>query len=125
MPSRPKFSIAAYTAGSSGRPSKFRNEPTVVDGITFASKAEARRYGWLKIAERAGEIEQLECQPRFQLRVDGVLICTYVADFRYVDRRTGLPVVEDVKSAPTRTPVYRIKAKLLKALHGITIVEVA
>lgn len=97
----------------------------MVDGLKFASKAEARRYGWLKIAERAGEIEKLECQPRFPLRVDGELICTYVADFRYVDRRTGLPVVEDVKSDPTRTPVYRIKAKLLKALHGITIVEVA
>jgi len=116
--------FAALTRGSKRPTSKFGNEPTVVDGLRFASKAEARRYGWLKIAQMAGEISELECQPRFPLRVDGALICTYVADFRYRDR-AGSVVVEDVKSDPTRTPVYRIKIKLLKALHGVDIVEVA
>jgi hypothetical protein len=104
---------------------KFGNQPTVVDGMRFASKAEAQRYAWLKLAQAAGEIEGLECQPRFPLKVEGQLICTYVADFRYREVRTGRVVVEDVKSAPTRTPVYRLKAKLLAALHGIEIVEVA
>ena len=35
-----------------------------VDGITFASKAEARRYQVLKARELAGEIRDLELQPR-------------------------------------------------------------
>lgn len=104
---------------------KFGNEPTVVDGMRFASKAEARRYQWLKLAQAAGEIAELECQPRFPLKVDGQLICTYIADFRYREVRSGKVVVEDVKSAPTRTPVYRLKAKLLKALHGVEVTEVA
>lgn len=117
--------FAALTRGAKRPASKFGNEPTVVDGMRFASKAEARRYGWLKIAQFAGEITDLECQPRFPLKVEGSLICTYVADFRYTDARTGFKVVEDVKSDPTRTPIYKLKAKLLKALHGIDIVEVA
>lgn len=117
---------ASFRTSVTGRPvSKYGNEPTVIDGKRFASKAEARRYGFLKVQQMAGEIADLECQPRFPLRVDGVLICTYVADFRYRDLRSGEVVVEDVKSAPTRTPVYRIKAKLLKALEGVTVVEVA
>ena len=117
--------LQALTSGG-GRPvSKYRAQPTEVDGIRFASKAEARRYGFLKIRRMAGEIADLECQPRFPLRVNDQLICTYVADFRYRDLKTGKVVVEDVKSDPTRTPLYRIKAKLLKTLHGIDIVEVA
>jgi hypothetical protein len=33
-------------------------------------------------------------------------------------------VVVDVKSKPTRTAVYRLKRKLMIALHGIEIEEV-
>lgn len=121
-----RFKSLTAASARTGKPaSKYRNEPTVVDGMRFASKAEARRYGFLKLRQAAGDIDGLECQPRFPLRVDGALICTYVADFRYRDLRTGAVVVEDVKSAPTRTPVYRIKAKLLKALQGVTVTEVA
>jgi hypothetical protein len=115
----------ATNRGPVRRTRKFGNEPTTVDGQRFASKAEAQRYQWLKLAVAAGEIADLECQPRFPMRVEGQLICTYVADFRYREVRTGRVVVEDVKSAPTRTPVYRLKAKLLKALHGIEVAEVA
>ena len=32
---------------------KYRNEPTSVDGIRFASKKEAWRYGELKLLEKA------------------------------------------------------------------------
>jgi hypothetical protein len=33
-------------------------------------------------------------------------------------------VVEDVKSKPTMTRDYLLKKRLMKALHGITIVEI-
>ena len=55
--------------------------------------------------------------------MNGALIATYVADFRY-RARDGAVVVEDVKSEPTKTPVYRLKAKLVAALHGVVISEV-
>jgi hypothetical protein len=95
---------------------------TEVDGITFASKSEARRYAELKLLERAGAIYDLTLQPRFDLSVNGVKIGTYVADFRDVDGETHEILVEDVKGV--RTPVYRLKAKLVKALYGIAVQEV-
>jgi hypothetical protein len=106
------------------RPLKFRNKPVTVDGIRFDSKAEARRYGELKLLERTGKISDLKLQDTFDLPVNGVVVCSYRADFTYVEDDNL--VVEDVKSAATsKNPVYRIKKKLMKVVHGIDIREVA
>jgi len=102
---------------------KYHNKPTVVDGIKFDSKAEARRYNELKLLVRACEISDLQLQPKFPLVVNGELVCTYIADFSYEMRFHR--IVEDVKSPASKTPQYRIKVKLLKALTGIEIREVA
>ena len=103
---------------------KYGAKKTEVDGIVFASKAEAKRYAELKLLERAKLIRDLKVQPRFPLVVNEVLVCTYVADFSYVLPDTEKTVVEDVKSKATITDVYRVKVKLLAALHGITVTEV-
>lgn len=99
---------------------KYGAIPTVIDGMRFASKAEATRYSELVTLQRAGVISSLECQPRYALAVNGVKIGTYVADFRYT--LGGEQIVEDVKGV--RTPVYRLKARLMLALHGVTVREV-
>lgn len=105
--------------------SKYRNVRTTVDGITFASKAEAKRYGELKLLERAKEICKLERQPRFPLRVGtaGELICTYVGDFAYCNgphwNITSRRIVEDVKGKATEA--FKIKWKLANTLYpGVT-----
>jgi hypothetical protein len=105
-----------------GMRSKYGNKKTVVDGVTFASQKEAQRYGVLKLLERAKDIIELELQPRYPLVVNGVKVCTYVADFRYRYKTSGQLVVEDVKGM--KTPAYKIKKKLLKALTGINVREV-
>ena len=102
--------------------SKYRAQPTVVDGIRFASQAEARRYGHLKMLERAGRIYDLELQPRFPLLVNAIKVATYVADFRYRFPGVSVPVVEDVKGV--QTPIYRLKKKMLLAQDNIIITEV-
>jgi len=107
-----------------GSSSKFRNIKTEIDGVVFASKAEATRYVYLKNLLRVGEIAELELQPRHNLVVNGIKVCAYIADFRYRRVSTGEIITEDVKSKPTRTPEYRIKKKLLKALYDVDIVEV-
>lgn len=101
---------------------KYRNVKTVVDGITFDSKREAKRYGELMLLLRAGLIRDLTLQKRYSLLVNGELICAYVADFDYYDAKAGRWVTEDAKGV--RTPEYLIKKKLMKAVHGITIREV-
>jgi len=99
---------------------KYNARRTVIDGISFASRKEARRYTELKLQEKAGVISDLILQPRFPLRVLDQLVCTYVADFQYRDQ-TGRLVTEDTKGF--RTPEYKLKVKLLKALHGVEIRE--
>lgn len=92
---------------------KYRNQPVVIDGVRFASKAEGRRYLELKLLERAGEIRGLELQPKYVMLVAGKRICSYSPDFRYVEK--GAFVCEDVKGrANDRFP---IKAKLFRALY--------
>ena len=99
--------------------SKYRNKPTEVDGVIFQSKREAARYRELRLLERAGQIDCLRLQVPYPLIVEGHKVGKYVADFVYLDR--GDLVVEDCKGI--RTPVYRLKAKLMKAIHGIEILE--
>ncbi len=111
--------------------SKYGAEPTVVDGIAFPSKLEARRFAELKLLLRAGEIRDLVLQPRFVL-APGVVLggrkkppLRYTADFSYVDVKTGATVVEDTKGGKaTATEAYRMRIHLLKHVHGIEVVEV-
>ncbi len=104
---------------------KFGAKRTQVDGLWFDSGAEARRYATLKLLENAGEIRDLTLQPAFDLHAPGgVLVGQYRADFAYTRTADGARVVEDVKSKPTMTPLYRWKSRHLQHEHGITITEV-
>lgn len=100
---------------------KYRNTPTVVDGIKFDSKKESQYYGRCKMLKKAGEITKIECHVPFPLIVNGVLICTYEADFvlYYPD---GTVRVKDVKSEATEgLAVFRLKKALMLAIHKINV----
>lgn len=106
---------------------KYRNKKVIVDGITFDSKREAKRFHELKELEKAGRISDLEMQVKFELipsqRIDGKVVeraCTYKADFVY--KENGETVVEDTKGY--RTPDYIIKRKLMLYIHGIKVREI-
>lgn len=110
--------------------SKYNSVKVQIDGITFDSKAEARRYAELKLLQDAGHISGLTLQKKYLLlsskrNADGYLEreTSYVADFVYVDH-LGDTIVEDTKSPITRTPEYVIKRKLMLHVHGITIREI-
>lgn len=126
---------ARYRAGKSQ--AKYRAVKTVVDGVTFASKKEARRYQELRLLEKASEIEELELQPRFVLNaastsgqfsraiqaVAGTLntkVGEYRADFKYHDVRKGRWIVEDVKGYDV--PLGRWKRKHCEIQYGITVI---
>jgi hypothetical protein len=95
----------------------------------YASKREAKRAEELKLLEAAGEIINLREQVAFELIPTqiGERACKYVADFVYEllpedPKAAPIRVIEDAKGY--RDPVYRIKRKLMKHVHGITIREV-
>ena len=114
--------ISKQTTLRGAKKSKYRAVKTEIDGIVFDSKHEAARYQELRLLERAGEINNL------RLQVPYILIdkskygrsIKYVADFVY--ERNGLVVVEDAKGV--RTPVYRLKKRMLAEKYGIKIEEV-
>lgn len=124
---------------------KYKAVKTTIDGITFDSKREAKRYTELKLLEKAGHITHLELQPEYQITINGAKICKYKADFRYFTVRqenreqytnskgewqtptiTGDKegqIVEDVKGF--KTPIYRLKKRLVEACYpGTQIKEV-
>lgn len=99
------------------RRTKYSNKKTVVDEILFDSKGESDRYIMLKGQLQTGIISDLKLQVPYELKVNNVLICKYVADFVYL--KEGIVVVEDFKGI--LTAIFQMKRKLMRAVHGIEI----
>lgn len=122
--------------------SKYNSKKTVIDGISFDSRKEAKRYQELKLLEKSGEISDLRLQVKYvlipsQYEDTGELFTrgankgkmkrklverpvTYIADFVYTEG--GKEVVEDTKGM--RTKEYIIKRKLMLSVYGIRIREI-
>ena len=72
---------------------KYRNKKVQVDMYVFDSIRESQRYKELKLLERAGEISNLELQPKFLLqdsfKKNGITYrkIQFIADFSYCQRR--------------------------------------
>lgn len=120
------MSTLARSLGALGKPKrKFGNVPTVVDGESFHSKREAARWLFLKTLGLAGRIRNLRRQVKYKLEVNGVLICTWKADFVYEEldlkAQQWNEVVEDVKGYPNDR--WPMKKKLMLACHGVQIRE--
>lgn len=119
---------------------KYSSKKVVIDGITFDSKKEANRYQELCFLEKTGKIKNLKIQvkytlipaqyekvwkPRKKAFERGKCLereCSYIADFVYVDMKSGDIVVEDTKGFKTKD--YIIKRKLMLYVHGIRIREI-
>ena len=97
---------------------KYSNNRTVIGGITFDSKKEAKRYLELKLLEKAGEICDLQLQKTFLLveKQKDESAVTYKADFAYYDNKKQQWIAEDVKGYKTKE--YIIKRKLFKSIYG-------
>jgi hypothetical protein len=103
--------------------SKYHAIPRTIDGVRFASTREARRYGELRLLERAGQIWDLVLQPSFKLHAPGAeagVVGIYRADFVYAT--THGTIVEDAKGV--RTALYQWKKKHVEIEYGVRIVEV-
>lgn len=114
------------------------NKKVTINGITFDSMKEARRYSDLRLLEMAGEIRDLKTQVEFELipaqyEPDTIgprggirkgkcieRACKYIADFTYYTK-DGEYVVEDSKGFHEED--YRIKRKMMLYLKNIRIKE--
>ena len=111
---------------------KFNAQKIELDGMTFDSKKEHKRYIELKAMQQRGEIFSLEHHTKFELapktKIEGEKrakpALRYFADFTYYIS-TGEYIVEDVKSAATRKLAsYRNKKHLMKTVFNIDVREV-
>lgn len=126
--------------------SKYHARKVTAYGKEFDSKKEAARYSELVLLQRAGLIQDLQCQVKFVLipaqtetverysektgnRLKDKVVtvekeCAYLADFTYY--RDGKLVVEDVKGYKEGTAyaVFTIKRKLMLHVHGIRVKEI-
>lgn len=110
-------------AGAVIRRNKYSARKTLCRaGHTHDSGKEARRCDELHLLLRAGEIEDLEQQPRFYFTIDGRQVkhdngrrVGLTADFAFIDRQTGRKVVEDSKGMVVRD--WPIRKAIFRALY--------
>lgn len=121
--------------------SKYHNEPVMVDGVRYDGKGEYRRWCFLQLMEKAGEISNLRYHVKFELipaitkdeivhlkTKDKIVTKTiqsaryYEADFVYLNKK-GEEIVEDFKGQ--ETDLFKFKAALFFYKYGkqITIVK--
>ena len=104
---------------------KYNARRTEIDGITYHSAREAQICHALRLLERAGEILDLELQPKYKFVIDGVKIGTYTADARYFDLRSrelyGWHVIDVKSEATAAREDFKLKMKLMQALYGVTV----
>lgn len=126
---------------------KYNNKKTIVNGISFDSQKEARRYQELVMLEQAGLIKNLERQVKYvlipaqyeiverygkkgQKLKDGQKLLerevAYVADFVYEEN--GETIVEDIKGYRDPSSAgfakFIIKRKMMLYFHNIKIKEI-
>lgn len=107
------------------RRQKYNAQPTELDGVRFASKAEARRFPQLQAMERAGLISGLELQPKFLLQEAFTdrwgakhRAISFKADFRYFRESDRCVVIEDVKGGKaTQDAAFSIRWKMAIKLN--------
>lgn len=102
-------------------------EERTCSGIVFHSKRECLRYQALSDRVLAGEVFDLELQPKFTWETTHeargrtrTRNYSYRADFRYTNS-DGETIIEDVKGF--KTAEYKRKKKIVEYLYEIEITE--
>src|SRR5688572_33102305 len=101
----------AYFVKTTGN--KFHNKKTTYNGGKFDSKGEASYAQELDRRIKAGEIKSYERQAKIELKVNGILICNYYADFVVTDKH-GAKEIHEYKGFLTKD--FQLKWKLLQAV---------
>lgn len=86
---------------------KFGNKVKERAGRSFASKGEAGLFDYIKLLERAGEVELIQAQARIKLEPFDIYM---IPDFKVLDRKTGSIIYYEYKGF--ETPEYRLKRKI-------------
>jgi len=124
--STPRYTEAQVRAHNEGvikamtTRNKYGAKKIVIDGYTFDSKAEGKRYSALKLMLDAGKIATLALHPAFPIYIKGIFICDVELDFMYrISKDDDVKIYEDVKGKDTG--ISRLKRKMVEAEYGIKV----
>lgn len=93
---------------------KYRSRATICfSGHKHPSKIEANYCDQLRLLQKAGQIISYKCQVKFDLAVNGKLICRHIVDFLVMTDKGE--EVHEVKGFATRD--WKLKRKLFKVLY--------
>lgn len=95
------------------RRNKYGAVKTLVEGVLFDSKLEARGWKELLLEQSVGLISELQRQVPFFIKVAGKKICKWTVDYTFI--RDGQHVARDAKGVIARDVV--IRKKLAEALY--------
>lgn len=101
------------------RRNKYNAKKMAVGDQVFDSHKEAQRWSALRLLERAGRIRHLERGFDMPFNLGGRTLFKYRPDFLYFE--DDVRIVEDVKGY--KTPVYRLKKRIIEAAYNIKIRE--
>ena len=110
----------AKQLGISVPKNKYHARKLTIDGSTFDSRKEARKYSELKLQKRAGIIKDFVLQPEFVLQEgyirEGKKVrpIIYRADFKVI-YPDGREIIIDTKGYQTKE--YKLKKKILLARY--------
>lgn len=104
--------------------SKYKNKPVVENGKRYDSTGEYDyEMAVLVPLRNAGKIK-FERQVRMPIIVNNIKICTYVADWRvqFLNEKGAVERTEFWDFKGCETKIFKLKAKLVKAVYGLDII---
>lgn len=114
--------LGTATPEPESQETKWRNKLCEGDGYKFQSLGERERFYYLKKLQQWGIITELEVHPKYVFRVNGFLMWTYTADFRYVKVESGERIVEDFKNVKNaKEQSFLRNCQMMRALYGVVI----
>jgi len=90
------------------------------NGVLFDSKKEARLDPVIMMYSKSDFVKEVIRKKVYPIVINGVLVCKYVSDWTILFKN-GTEQVYDAKGY--KTQVYKLKKKLMKAVHNLTINE--
>lgn len=108
---------------------KYQAKKTIYNGNRYDSVKEASYAQQLDVLKNAKmkqeRVIDVDRQVRLPIKIDNVLICTYICDFRvtYQDGRIEHIDVKGYRGGSAYA-MFRLKKKLVKACYQIDVIEV-
>lgn len=96
--------------------SKYGSVKTIWRDEVYDSIKERNYAMWLESEKQAGRVLWWRRQVPIQITVNEIDICKLLVDF-LVGYPDGTQQYREIKSEATKTPIYRLKLKLLRATH--------